>query len=306
MKFRIESGKRVFEIKGVAIDGFNLHHRFIADAVATTPTGVNLLEVDIKAVLHQEGEKFEIIPKTSIAALHEDYFATKYPVSGGFVATTGILAGEVVITQDASTKGENHATTPIRFGGGIVLKRGDKIILEVTINSGAYGTNCDDDSYMLIEPNEVVTNQMFVPKLEVFPIPVTESKLSLNLGDNVQTANLICIDAANEKETTAIFTDVEVVTDRLTYDRTFAEMRSLRSLDIDWDNNTRYYQLLKGEEFDDVQVNLELTPANINSDKNFVVVRSFETDRDIAEVGRARFIKHEGRKARKFGFNQKR
>lgn len=303
MKFRLDSGKQTFVIKDVAIDGFNIQYKLIADDVNTSPNGVDLTKVRVKAILYQAGERFELI-NTEVAPLHADYYIANDSIDlGTGISATGVCAftNNQTVAHTASVKGQREGLTPIRFSGGIVLKGSDKIEFELDLQTGAFDGNCDADSYVVLEPNEVVTNQLTVPTIEVYPISSNEAQWVKNLGDNISTVSVYSIDKG-DTITESVVTNVQFNSDKLKYDRGYSEL--LASRNSVKENLSGYNALLlaRGSDFDNVEISMDLESSNVTAGMSTVIVRRFEVDEDVVRTGTHRAMKHQTKNRSKFSF----
>lgn len=302
MKFRIQGDSDIKRIKNVSINGFNLYCKLIADAVNTTPVGVNLNKVRIKAVLYQAGAEQTIVNST-LAPLHMDYHTTAE--RGGLQTqeptTAGVLAGVVNTALDTAVKGVNTALTPIRFTGGIILKGSDYIEVEINVASDAFDTNCDADSYYTLEPNEVETTQLYIPTIQVYPINQNISSFTEVLGDNIQAISLISQDAL-AVDTSTPFTNIKVSTNKLSYERTSSEMYSLRENRHASETSREHASMLviKGNDFDDVEIDVTLDSTLVTNGLCHVVVKGYEMDFDVYKSGSSRMFKQATRNRKKF------
>lgn len=293
---RIQSGRKVVRFQSVAIDGINLHYRFIADAVNTAPVGIDLNEVTFKATLYQNGFKTELV-NAKVLPLHLDAITVSqngFLANNNAVTTAGILAGKVVVSEAVAIAGENQGFSPIRFGGGIVLKGQDYIEVDVTIGGSAWDAGCDAGSYIEIEPNEEQVNQFSVPIIEVHPIPTSENVFSRSLGDNVQTISLINVDK-DDKEANRPVANIEFECNKFNYNRSFSKQKAIYEQRVAVLTARSCVEVAKNTDMDDAMLKLDLNSANVTSDYNFIVVRRFETDGELLQSGEARRLKH-GRK----------
>lgn len=301
MKYRLDSGSNTWKIKNVSIDGFRVNYSFIANAAANTPTGADLDKLSIKAILHQDGMETELINST-LLPLHVDAVVQNpQTIATQQVSTAGIYAGSVTITQTGAIAGQNRGITPIVFGGGIVLKEGDYIELKVKMQAGFFGSNCNTNSYVEFVPNEVVTNQLVVPRITVFSIPTSENTFTRSIGDNVQTLSVVNIDDTAGTEDVAPFTAVSLTSDKLKIEKDWSEIRAENAWSrVAYATNPSAV-LLRGKEFDRVELSIDLDTANLTDSMNYVVVRHFDFDGEIYQKGVRRAQKHQLRGARKFG-----
>lgn len=295
MRFRFETGTKPYEFSNVALDGFNIRINSTSDTVNTFPGNPDLSKIKVRAILEQGGEKYEILSST-LLPIFADYIAlkdmTQNTISSLADATHNTPV--TVVNKDVTVKGVRLWSVPVRFGSGIVLKGSDKLEVTVTVLSNAYATGTEGN-YVEVEANEVVTNQTVVPFIEVLTLPSTESYYSRTIGDNVQTLSLINIDKANLYDSP--WQNVKLDSDRLEFDKEFSTLWAEKVDAGSRGGNS--VVLLHGQEFDDVNLAIDIATANATNEMNYIVYRHFDTNDEVYDRGAQRHAKHQQKALRK-------
>jgi hypothetical protein len=305
MKEQLKKGRKKFVFTDFGASGINIFWRLIADANNTAPLGVDLGKVSIKAVLDSSGTKYEIFnSELKPLQFHSTLISGQAQSGAGLnlPSTAGVLAGDVAIAHSSSVKGEAVALTYLPFGNagqGIICKDGDRLEVEIYVQTDAYHANCDNDSYLMCELNDAVVQMYSVPTTEVHSVPANQSRYAESLGDNVTCATLISVDKTNDEGNSQPYTDVKLESDKLTFDRTFTEQRIMNSYASQLFNDRACAVLHNGHDLDGCKVSLDLISSRVNDDENFIVVNKYVADFDVLSEGAERQARHQSRNASK-------
>lgn len=271
--------REVLEIKSKSIDGFT----FIIKARATTvnsafsATLLDYEKVIIKCTLSGRGKKDHVIYQGTAFPL----FVSSCYFNAGFGQ---ILDGTSAVTLPAASGVDELAQQMFKvdFGTVINLKGDECISFEVYVPSGSGGTDVSEaESHVEFDVHEAVGYEYGTPEINAISLSNNQARIQKDLGDNVVDITFTNSDKTNILATNQVIETVTLTSDRLSYSDSQNELFTKRwSMFYDQtqaDNRHQCYKLLNGESIDDVSLDMSFTTTNVNSGKNYVVVKKLHT-----------------------------
>lgn len=282
-------------IKGLTLNGISVK-AFVNDDAATTNLGsskVDFSKVTAKCILTRKGQQHVI-------------FQDNLLLLG--LASSLNTQGQLSFYQDTDhyTKlgtGLSMIGFVIPFGGCIRLTDDDKIDIELQANTGMFGANYITDSYLEVKPIKAVGYETFIPQIKSFVIQGSESSNNYNFGDNVIRLALLNLDIATFL--TPVVSSLTFASDRLNdtfnySDLILAKKLSLGKLPMNlsandatiFESDQSFMLVDFGNEFKQVQLDVQFNAANVTAGKNYFVLWNYKTDWNIVNAASQLKAKH--------------
>lgn len=292
------------EIKGRTIEkfGFKIVGKKTAVNTAVANTDFDLQQIMVKGTLYRDGRSHVLFNDSLLVLAMESAFNK---AAWDYVRVASTTNTKLVVAA-AGVSEVAMLLTEVDLGSPVNLSGSDTFTLEVNISNRLYATTMDTSgSFVEFDANEAVGLEYVLPYIQTKAIQGGESRLTLNMGDNVQRVVMINTDKTGVTESVELVSQFGVMTDRYTKNDNYREMLSMRvdafpTVDIA-DTRDQSFELLNGKEFDKVQLDLTLVPTNINAGKNYIVTRSFTSSAHQVELADAKDVIHRARRAGKIG-----
>jgi hypothetical protein len=211
-----------------------------------------------------------------------------------------------LIVQGAAIKNLVMQTLYIDLGTPINLRGDDKLQVQLDSMNNLFSNNIDvTGSFIEADMEEAVGYETFTPIIQTKTVQAGESRIQLDLGDNVQEVMWVNTDKTTQTEGDKVIEQFSIATDRWSKTDNYRELIASRAEDFRFltesDERAQTFSLLKGEDFDNVRLDVTLNPANVAAGKNIIVVRSFMTSADQVELAQLSRQRHEIRQMTKVG-----
>lgn len=292
------------EIKGRTIEkfGFKVVGKKTAVNTSVVNTDFDLQQIMVKGTLYRDG-RTHVLFNDSLLILAMESALNK--AAWDYVRVASTVNTKLVVAA-AGVSEVAMLLTEVDLGSPINLSGTDVFTLEVNISNRLYASTMDTSgSFVEFDANEAVGLEYKLPYIQTKAIQGNESRLTLNLGDNVQRVVMINTDKTGVTEAVQLVSQFGMMTDRYTKNDNYREMLSMRvdafpTVAIS-DTRDQSFELLNGEEFDKVQLDLTLVPTNIAAGKNYIVTRSFTSSAHQVELAQAKQTVHVAKRLGKIG-----
>jgi hypothetical protein len=288
-------------VRNKTLDGFNIIAKYTNPGNTAIPTTdeVSLRGISVKMTLNRNRKPITLVNTTAdVLFLISEYFSARkidYVYQGSAQLPMYIVGG-------------NYGAFLINFeflGKVINLSGDDEVVIEVTVNSSTFTSNCDQNlSIVQFSESEGVGLEYETPRLEVQSIQQGQSNLRLSLGENVDNVYFLNTDNTlrGTLESQAVISSLTFQSNKLNFTKTYIELLCERENDLNAESSRfQNFQICKGEDFDNVELDVLLNPSNVAVNKNYVAtIRTYQSSR-LVELAESRNQLHQMKKAEKLG-----
>lgn len=287
-------------IKGITLNGFSVK-AFVTDDAATTTLGsskVDFSKVTIKCILTRNGNQHVI-------------FQDNLLLLG--LASSLNTQGQMAFYQnnDHYTKlgtGRAMVGFVIPFGGCVRLKDTDQIDVFLEAQEGMFGDGYITNSFIEVKPMKAVGYETFIPQIKSFVIQGSESSNNYNFGDHVIKLALLNLNISTFL--TPVVGSLAFASDRLNESYTFADLVLAKKISLGkgvitstaddaaiFEADQSFSLVDFGQEFNQVQLDVQFNSANVATGKNYFVLWNYKTDWSIINAASQLQAKHEEKAA---------
>lgn len=308
MSVQLKSGeKKRMELSGIDVTGFT----FNAYAVGTTANSaivqgdVNIDEVTVSATLYQNGQETTLFSGQLLPLVLESSFAESEWSNADYLGTT---TPHTLLAHASGVKPIELHTFGIDLGGIINLRGKDKILLEVRVNNNAFSGKADTSlSYFDIDTIEGIGLQYTIPTIHQISVGNGESTFRHAMGENVTGITFINTDKSGVTEANKVINNVRLFSDRFDINDDYFALLNKRvaQLPTRAQSDARHQSfLLFGGECDKARIEFDFNASNVNTSKNYVVYRSYQTGRTMITKAQMRAEKHHSKRMMKVAKNK--
>ncbi len=297
-----------FDIANRTISGISCIGRFTAAAVNTQLLANDFdgNEITVKVDLIRGGRTFNLcnddLRTLSLATNFDNGAANSLLISR---ATDPIPY--VAVAHAAAVKAEVSLPLYINFAGVINLRSDDKLAIEMKVGSSAVSTDIDKSSvsYFEVDAIDAVGVESFTPYINTITVKSGEDRQTFSLGNNVQKVHFLNFDETTLLTADNVIDQVSINSDRFNVVHKNYDLVSTRATQFPTATEANYraqsFELLDGEDFDNVKLDFTFKSANLAASKNKLVYQSYYTDERILTLASATKTRHEARAAKKYG-----
>lgn len=204
----------------------------------------------------------------------------------------------------------------VYFGGHYNIKGDDELIVNCTVNRGAFGSGINaQNATIQVECNESIGIEYQINKLNIHSITAELNQDKVTLGDNVTSILLHSFEKDWKK---TIFRQVSLSSDRLdfTANEQQLELRHWREYPFEiadilfaatpegshplrFPNTFKLFDGGGKDEVDKALLSFTLNPANVLATQNYVFYWTYESSREIVAKAIAMKDKHEDKNVSK-------
>ena len=284
MKYNIIGNNRIIE--KISNHTFQrLTASVIQDAAFTTN---DFSKIQIKLVLHRNGEKIQICDNTllEIAQLTGHTNSTgafaQNPALSPFTIVTGTLLG-LTFTLDFKV--------PINISGSDFLE------VEITHRSGWSGGATAATAIVEYEFRATIGNSAVIPVIERHPVQGGQTSYRKSLGNNVSVLGLCSTNTTSPTiATSQQVLNFRLTSDKLDYDQSPLQMVARRNelFEDIAQSNYRYSTFVTEFDvpLDNTDLNLTLNGANVNGNNFYVMTLSYLYNAPTIERAKQRESRH--------------
>lgn len=241
-------------------------------------TVIDLSKIKIKVTLERDNQRKTICDSDArILGMDSKLFDALFE----YVMPAANQKDITLLAHGAAAKNQIVIPFAVDFGTVINVKNSDILTLDINVQNGTFGTAVDGTvSYIQAKVIEGIGLEFVTPKIEVYPVKAAEANMKVYLGNNVVSVSYINTVETGQLDADLVLTDVKLDTDRLSFAKDYYELAAERAdLTEGGVTNSEYrgqsLQIHAGE-VDDAKLELTFNSANVDSNVNFIVVRSFD------------------------------
>jgi hypothetical protein len=309
MSVQLKSGeKKRLELSGVDITGFTFNAYAVGKTANTAITNghVDIDEVTVSATLFQGGKETTLFSGQLLPLVLESSFAESEWANADPNASA--VAYHELVAAASGVKTEQLHTYGIDLGGIINLRGTDKLLLEIRVNSTAFGSTVDSSlSYFDVDSIEGIGLQYTTPQINQVAIGNGESTFRHAMGENVTSVTFINTDKAGITSANKVINNVRLFSDRFDINDDYHQLLNKRCAQLptraEADSRAQSF-LLFGGECDKARIEFDLNSSNVNTSENYVIYRSYETGRSLVSKAQMRAEKHHAKRMKKVAKNK--
>lgn len=300
-----------FDISNRTICGVSCIGRFTADAV-----NVQLLandfdgnEITVKVDLIRGGRTFNLCNddlRTLVLATNFD----NGTANSLLISRASDPIPFVNVAHAAAVKAEVTLPLLINFGAPINLRGEDRLAIEIKVGSSAVSSDISkgSTSYFEVDAIDCVGVEHFTPYLNSITVKSGEDRQTFNLGNNVQHVHFLNFDETTLLSADNVIDQVSINTDKFSVVRKNYDLVVNRAYQFPTATEANYraqsFELLEGEDFDNVKLDFTFKSSNLAASKNKIVYKSFYTDARLLELAGVTKQMHQEKAASKYGISK--
>lgn len=301
------------EYSGVNVIGIALNAviRHTTAATAFAAQAVNWDAVNIKLILERNGQRFDILSDVALPFIQDSgFYDGTYNLNKGHGTPDFVRT----VVQAAGVEEEIIVPAVISLHGGVNVGAGDKLKLEITVNSGAAAATVDtaasEIQYDIIEG---IVNSPSIPKLSATSVNAGKTSDVVTGGHNVVRMTMINDDQDGVLAADRVVSSLSFSSDKLSFSDTADELQTKRqiqfsdsALSADRGNSfvivdaSQYNQTGEDVRLNSAKLNLTLVGANVAASKNWIVTRSYVNDNATFAKALNRAQRHQVENAKQY------
>lgn len=257
-------------------------------------TVCDLSKILVSVILRRSGREKQVVNSNLLILGMESHFQ-----DAGFEFLMPASTQKDITKTAHGAAAYNAVQIPVKvdFGAVLNIRDNDELIVDVYVQNGTFGTDVSQStSYLEVKPIAGIGLEYVTPEVRVVPIKASENNVQYFAGDNVLSITFVNVNKTSTAEADLVLSSAKLSSDRISFVKTFYDLMHERAeLTEGGITNSDYrgqsVQIHAGE-IDQAQIDLTFTSANVEASKNFLVIRSFEGDRQVYSRAAAREAKH--------------